>query len=69
MSIEELKRNLLYLVNKYVADLNKKSELKMLISQQGIPPVKGIMSDLFSGAVQVEQIDADLIKDITFYYI
>jgi hypothetical protein len=69
MNIEELKDNLRYLVDKYVADLDKKSELKMLINREGLPPVKGIMSDIVSAGAQVEQTDADLIKDIAFYYI
>ena len=68
MNIEELKKNLDYLVEKYITDIGVKVELKAYIQREGLPPVKGIMADIESKGRPIEPVDADLIKDIAFFY-
>jgi hypothetical protein len=69
MNTEELKRHLEYLVEKYVPDIHKKSELKTLIQRDQTPPVKGVIAEVTALAgARIEEGDASLIKDIAFHY-
>ena len=68
MNTNELKRNLEYLVNKYVDEVHEKSGLLQQIHCDGYPPVKGIMAALTEPGKKIDPGDSDLIKDIAFQF-
>jgi hypothetical protein len=68
MDIEDLRRNLMYLAEKYVSDDNLKREMYALIQRDGTPPVKAVMSMLVTNA-KIDPSDAALIKTIAFHYL
>lgn len=72
MSIEELKKNLEYLVGKYVTDSLALAELRDRIGkiQPGqFPPAKGIMADLEKHVSMVDPKDSELFREIAFHYL
>ncbi|MDE9544251.1 hypothetical protein [Xenorhabdus bovienii] len=68
MTVKELRKNLTYLVDKYIPDNERKKELYIYIQRENIP-VKGILTDLNKfGVKSVTQDDGKLISDIYFHY-
>ncbi|AYA42387.1 hypothetical protein HZS38_00450 [Xenorhabdus nematophila] len=68
MTVKELRKNLTYLVDKYIPDNERKKELYIYIQQENIP-VKGILTDFNKfGVKSVTQDDGKLISDIYFHY-
>jgi hypothetical protein len=68
MTVEELRRNLLQLVETYVTDPGARDELQSLVSRDDIP-AKGILVQLtpfMSGSVP--EADAKIIGEIAFYF-
>ncbi len=68
MDIEDLRRNLIYLSDKYVKDPCVRREMYTLIQRDGTPPVKAIMTLLVTNAT-IDQSDSELIKAIAFNYL
>ena len=72
MSIEELKKNLEYLVTKYVTDSSALAELRDRIGkiQPGeFPPAKGIMTDIHAHISEADPKDSELFREIALYYL
>jgi hypothetical protein len=70
MNKEELKKNLRYLINKYIVNQSTKDDLLLHIDTKDQIGVKGILNQInIQENVPFEVIDADLIKDIVFYYV
>ncbi|WP_338804668.1 hypothetical protein WDV76_04975 [Xenorhabdus griffiniae] len=68
MTENELRKNLRYLIDKYVFDLKKREEIYTYIEREDVP-VKGILADLNEfGTKTVTQDDGKLISDIYFHY-
>ncbi|WP_099136684.1 hypothetical protein [Xenorhabdus budapestensis] len=68
MTEKELRKNLTYLVDKYIPDNERKKELYIYIQRENVP-VKGILADLNKfGVKTVMQDDGKLISDIYFHY-
>ncbi|MDE9545424.1 hypothetical protein KKJ06_22265 [Xenorhabdus bovienii] len=68
MTVKELRKNLTYLVDKYIPDNEKKEELYTYIQREDVP-VKGILADFNEYKTRtVEQVDGNLIREIYFYY-
>ncbi|MGJ0580390.1 hypothetical protein ACR71G_20605 [Xenorhabdus bovienii] len=68
MTEEELRKNLTYLVDKYIPDNERKEEIYNYIRREDVP-VKGILADLNEYKTSaVEKSDGDLISDIYFHY-
>ncbi|MDE9545331.1 hypothetical protein [Xenorhabdus bovienii] len=68
MTENELRKNLRYLIDKYVLDLKKREEIYIYIEREDLP-VKGILADLNKfGVKTVTQDDGKLISDIHFHY-
>ncbi|CDL81790.1 hypothetical protein [Xenorhabdus cabanillasii] len=68
MTENELRKNLRYLIDKYVLDLKKREEIYIYIEREDVP-VKGILADLNKfGVKTVTQDDGKLISDIYFHY-
>ncbi|MFP3709478.1 hypothetical protein SB783_36305 [Paraburkholderia sp. SIMBA_009] len=68
MTVEELQRNLLQLVETYVTDPVARDELQSLVSRDDVP-AKGILVQLtpfMSGSVS--ESDAKIIREIAFYF-
>ncbi|MEM5327737.1 hypothetical protein VSR34_14180 [Paraburkholderia sp. JHI2823] len=68
MTVEELRRNLLQLVETYVTDPKTRDELQSLVSRDDIP-AKAILVQLtpfMSG--NVSESDAKIIGEIAFYF-
>ena len=69
MNVEDLRRHLDYLTDKYVSDVTVKSEMYELIHRDGMPAVKAVMATLVMRGAEVDPDDSDLIKDIAFNYL
>ncbi|AYW91609.1 hypothetical protein KD5_03520 [Yersinia pseudotuberculosis] len=68
MTEDELRKNLRYLIDKYIIDKNKKDEIYNYIDREDVP-VKGILADLNNFRVEkITQDDGNLIRDIYFHY-
>ncbi|ETS33644.1 hypothetical protein [Photorhabdus khanii] len=68
MTNDELRKNLKYLIDKYILSDEDKKELYVYLSREDIP-VKGILADFNKYKIRtVDQADGDLIKDIYFHY-
>lgn len=68
MTIEELRSNLLHLVETYVSDSGARNELLSLVNRHDIP-AKGVLVKLtpfVSG--RVPESDAKVIGEIAFYF-
>ena len=68
MTVEELRRNLLQLIETYVTDPEVHDELQSLVSRDGIP-AKGILVQLtpfMSG--RVSEPDVKIVREIAFYF-
>lgn len=68
MTIEELRRNLLRLVETYVTDSGVRDELQSLVNRHDVP-TKGVLAQLtpfMSG--RVSESDAKIIGEIAFYF-
>ena len=68
MTVEELRRNLLRLVETYVTESGVRDERQSLVNRDDIP-AKGVLAQLtpfMSG--KVSKSDAKIIGDIAFYY-
>lgn len=69
MQVDELKKHLRYLIEKYVAsDAVKREELLDLVDRDPVP-VKGIFADLTPYMKGCSEADGRIIKDIAFNYI
>lgn len=69
MQVDELKKHLRYLIEKYVAsDAVKRKELLDLVDRDPVP-VKGIFADLTPYMKGCSEADGRIIKDIAFNYI
>ena len=68
MNVEQLKTNLNYLVETYIMDSAIKCDLKKLIQNEGVPPVKFIMAEIQSKGRPIDQKDGGLVKDIAFFF-
>lgn len=68
MTIEELKKNLRYLVNKYIENKALREELLSELSGDRIG-AKGMIHEITSSGLPIEQVDVQLIKDIVFNYV
>ncbi len=67
MTDEELRKNLAYLINKYVPE-NQRDRFYDDISKPDVP-VKGILADFNKNkTITVNQMDCDLIIDIYFHF-
>jgi hypothetical protein len=68
MTVEDLRRNLLRLVETYVTDSGVRDELQSLVNRLDIP-AKGVLAQLtpfMSG--RVSESDAKIIGEIVFYF-
>jgi hypothetical protein len=68
MTIDELRKNLTRLVDRYVDEAAERETLYALVSREPVP-VKGILADLHKLApahLSVE--DANLVQDVYFHY-
>jgi len=68
MTVEELRRNLLRLVETYVTDSGVRNELESLVNRHDIP-AKGVLAQLapfMSG--RVSESDRAIIGEIAFYF-
>jgi hypothetical protein len=65
---DELVSNLEYLINKYVRNDAKRSELLIEISRRDFFVAKGVLVEINKSGSQIEQIDSDLIKEIAFNF-
>jgi hypothetical protein len=68
VTVEELRRNLLQLVETYVTDPGARDDLQSLASRDDVP-AKGILGQLtpfMSGSVSAS--DAKVIREIAFYF-
>lgn len=67
MTDEELRKNLIYLINKYIPESERESFYGN-ISRDDVP-VKGILADFNKVKTRtVEQVDGDLISNIYFNF-
>jgi hypothetical protein len=67
MTNEELRKNLTYLINKYVPE-SQRDPFYDDISKSDVP-VKGILADFNKVKTRtVDQVDSDLISDIYFHF-
>lgn len=67
MTNEELRKNLTYLINKYIPE-SQRDPFYDYISRSDVP-VKGILADFNKVKTRtVEQVDGDLISDIYFHF-
>ena len=69
MELSELKKNLRYLVEKYISDDELSSELHKLIDEPGRPPVKKIMAEVSLSERPGDPSDEVLFKEISFNYL
>lgn len=68
MTVEELRSNLLHLVETYVTDSEVRDELHSLVNRRDVP-AKGVLAQLtpfMSG--RVSESDAKIIGEIAFYF-
>ncbi|MDD7985362.1 hypothetical protein PQO01_10395 [Lentisphaera marina] len=68
MKESEVRKYIIYIINKYVDDPIKKGELLLCANTADAPPVRGIFSDLNSMDIEFETSDAGIIKDIFYYF-
>ena len=68
MTIEELRSNLLLLIETYVTDSDVRDELHSLVNRRDIP-AKGVLAQLtpFTSG-RVSESDAKIIGEISFYF-
>lgn len=67
MTNEELRKNLKYLIDKYVKE-SERDGIYIYIASEDIP-VKGILADLNKYRIRaIDQADGDLIREIYFHY-
>lgn len=69
MELDELKKNLDYLVDKYIDDEDKKKELKEFLLQSDRPGAKGILHEINQSGKKVEPGDSELIQEIVYHYV
>lgn len=68
MTRDELVINLKYLINKYVNNNAKRTELLIEISRRDFFVAKGVLIEINKSGSQIEKIDEDLIKEIAFNF-
>ncbi|KXF82266.1 hypothetical protein [Enterovibrio coralii] len=68
MTDEQLYKNLSYLINKYIVNSSKKNKLLAEIETRGFHGVKGVLHDISSSKIDIDDRDSQLIKDIAFYF-
>jgi len=69
MTEDEFLRRFEYLVKKYIEDEKVSEELIREANAHGADAAKGLMHDFNQHASPVETGDAQIIKDIAFYFI
>lgn len=69
MDIIELKKNLIFLVEKYIDNNFKKKELIEIINKNCVHAVKGILVDINESSISFDEDDSRLIKEIVFNYV
>lgn len=68
MNIEELRNNLIHMIDKYVPDSEERNKLSSLVSREKVP-VKGIIADLTPYlSTKISQEDSKILKDIVYFY-
>jgi hypothetical protein len=68
MTVDELRSHLQHLINGYVSDQIAKAHLLSLVAMPDVP-AKGILVELeASRSRAMSQVDAKIIKDISFYF-
>ncbi|OEE61619.1 hypothetical protein A1OK_09690 [Enterovibrio norvegicus FF-454] len=68
MTDEKLYKNLSYLISKYILDSSKKNKLLDEIKNRGFSGVKGVLHEISSSKIDIDNKDTQLIKDIAFYF-
>jgi hypothetical protein len=57
------------LVKKYISSEQKREELlEILSTEQNMPPVRGIINEIYEENNKIEQEDKDLITDLMYYF-
>lgn len=69
MDIIELKKNLIFLVEKYIDNNFKKKELIEIINKNCVHSVKGILVDINESSISFDEDESRLIKEIVFNYV
>lgn len=69
MTEADFKKNMTYLVRKYIGDDGRADEILKKIDASGADGAKGILHDFCEASGNIDLADSKIIKDINFYFI